>query len=54
VAALLSASLDPASANVPKTRAAYGIGCTLRHVTPCRLLRGNLRLPRGNLLKAGG
>jgi hypothetical protein len=26
----------------------------LRHVTPCRLLRGNLRLPRGNLLKAGG
>ena len=29
-------------------------GCTLRHVTPCRLLRGNLRLPGGNLLKAGG
>src|SRR5208282_1178615 len=32
--------------------AAYGIGLTLRHSTPERVLRGNLRLPCANLLKA--
>lgn len=38
---------------IPKSGAAYGIGFTLRHVTPARVLCGNLRLPRGNWLKAG-
>src|SRR5208282_4152018 len=32
--------------------AAYGIGLTLRHSTPERVLHGNLRLPCANLLKA--
>jgi hypothetical protein len=31
--------------------AAYGIGLTLRHVTPERVLRSNLRLLLVNLLK---
>jgi hypothetical protein len=27
-------------AGIPKNNAAYGIGCTLRHVTPARVLQG--------------
>src|SRR5208282_1338375 len=33
--------------------AAYGIGLTLRHSTPERVLHGNFRLPCANLLKRG-